>query len=494
MLYTLAASLALLIGPLPQGARRATPPTMSNSESLNFLNPDQCRDIKAKVGTPCFVYDEATLKRQATTALSFPNAYGLTVRFAMKASPNAAILKTFDTLGLHIDASSGFEVRRAVAAGISAEKMSLSSQETPHDLGELLDLGIKFNACSLKQLEAFGKLRKGDRSDQLGVRFNPGLGSGGTGKTNVGGPASSFGIWYELMPEVKAILAKYDLEPARVHTHIGSGSDPAVWQRTSGMSLDLVKQLPTVKILNLGGGYKVGRMSTETSTDLGVIGAPVRELFESFAKDDGRELKLEIEPGTFLVANSASLLTTVQDIVWPARDDFLKLDSGMKAPPPLALRLAAPGGPRAAHRRRRAPPTAGTSPSATAAVGRPGDARARRGRTLGPRALGGEAQDGDLLVIEGAGAYCSSMCTKNYNSFPEAPEVMLDGNVRRASSKKQPSEIWQNRWRTRRAQARPDELTYFLISDDRDDSRQASRGTAQCRGAPPPRVGDVSPD
>ena len=85
MLYTLAASLALLIGPLPQGVRRATPPTMSNSESLNFLNPDQCRDIKAKVGTPCFVYDEATLKRQATTALSFPNAYGLTVRFAMKA-------------------------------------------------------------------------------------------------------------------------------------------------------------------------------------------------------------------------------------------------------------------------------------------------------------------------------------------------------------------------------------------------------------------------
>ena len=80
---------------------------MSNSESLNFLNPDQCRDIKAKVGTPCFVYDEATLKRQATTALSFPNAYGLTVRFAMKASPNAAILKTFDSLGLHIDDALG---------------------------------------------------------------------------------------------------------------------------------------------------------------------------------------------------------------------------------------------------------------------------------------------------------------------------------------------------------------------------------------------------
>eukprot|EP00606_Chrysophyceae_sp_TOSAG23-5_P000440 GSChrysophyteH2.ASY1.ANO1.1219.1 assembled CDS len=30
-----------------------------------------------------------------------------------------------------------------------------------------------------------------------------------------------------------------------------------------------------------------------------------------------------------------------------------------------------------------------------------------------------------MVVIEGSGAYCSSMCTKNYNSFPEAPEVLL---------------------------------------------------------------------
>jgi len=36
------------------------------------------------------------------------------------------------------------------------------------------------------------------------VRFNPGLGSGGTGKTNVGGPSSSFGIWHELLPDVQA--------------------------------------------------------------------------------------------------------------------------------------------------------------------------------------------------------------------------------------------------------------------------------------------------
>ena len=49
---------------------------------------------------------------------------------------------------------------------------------------------------------------------------------------------------------------------------------------------------------------------------------------------------------------------------------------------------------------------------------------------LEPRAMG-EAQIGDWLVIEGAGAYCAAMSTTNYNSFPQAPEALLkeDGSV-----------------------------------------------------------------
>jgi diaminopimelate decarboxylase len=35
---------------------------------------------------------------------------------------------------------------------------------------------------------------------------------------------------------------------------------------------------------------------------------------------------------------------------------------------------------------------------------------------------------GDLCVIDGAGAYCASMSAKNYNSFPEAPEMLLGEN------------------------------------------------------------------
>ena len=36
-----------------------------------------------------------------------------------------------------------------------------------------------------------------------------------------------------------------------------------------------------------------------------------------------------------------------------------------------------------------------------------------------------KAEIGDLVLIEGAGAYCSSMNLRNYNSFPASNEVLL---------------------------------------------------------------------
>ena len=153
---------------------------MSAKEPSSFLNYEIVKRLKDQFGTPLYVYDRKALESQAQKALAFPNLYGLTPRFAMKALPNAAVLKIFDKLGLSFDASSGFEVRRAIAAGINPSSISLSSQELPHDIKDLIDLGIEFNACSLHQLESFGRHFPGG---SCGIRFNPGLGSGGTGKT-----------------------------------------------------------------------------------------------------------------------------------------------------------------------------------------------------------------------------------------------------------------------------------------------------------------------
>jgi diaminopimelate decarboxylase len=389
-------------------------------ELHRFLSPAAAAAIAAAHGTPCYVYDQATLEAQADAMLAFPNAFGLTVRFAMKACPNASVLRLFAAKGLHLDASSGYEVRRAIKAGVPAERLSLSSQELPADFAELLRLGIHVNACSLLQLERIGQAMPGQ---QVGLRFNPGRGSGGTGKTNVGGPDSSFGIWHEWADQAQAIAAKYQLKVVRIHTHIGSGSDPVVWQEVSAASLALVLRFPDVVTLNLGGGYKVARVAAEKGTDPQVVGAPVKQAFEKFAATHGRPLRLEIEPGTFLVANAGAVLCRVQDVVSTGAREFLKLDSGMTeilrpslygSQHPVHLYPTHPTG-----RVRDYVVVGHCCESGDLISCAPGEPE-----TLATRALP-EAVAGDLVVIGGAGAYCAGMSTKNYNSFPEAPEVLL---------------------------------------------------------------------
>ena len=399
----------------------------THPETLRTLDSSTAGRVRDLVGTPTYVYDEKHLVARACETLAFPNAFGLTVRYAMKACPNGNILRIFDREGLHVDASSVWEVERAVRAGVEPDKISLSTQELAPGFEEWVRKGVRVNACSLDQIDRYGKAFPGG---EIGLRLNPGLGSGGTTKTNVGGPASSFGIWHELLDLVEGIIQLHGLKVVRIHAHIGSGSDAAVWVRAATLTLDQVRRFPSVTVLNLGGGFKVGRMPGDSSTDLQVVGQPVRELLEAFAEDFGRRLHFEIEPGTYLIANAGTVLTTIQDMTTTGDEGyaFIKLDTGM-------TELTRPSLYGSQHPMTLIPADGATDRGEAnyIAVGHcceSGDMLTPRDgdpSVLEPRRLT-RAEIGDLLLIGGAGAYCSAMATKNYNSFPEAPEVLIRSN------------------------------------------------------------------
>ncbi len=392
-------------------------------EKLRFLNEKQVLTVCREFGTPVFVYDQATLERRAIEVLAFPNAFGLTARYAMKASPNAAIINTFVRMGLHIDASSAYEVERALRAGVPPEKIQLTAQQLPNDLKGIVDRGVSFNACSLNQLRVFGQHYPGR---EVSVRINPGLGSGHSNRTNVGGPSASFGIWHEHLDQVFAVAAEYGLRITGMHTHIGSGTDPDVWVHCAQLSLGIAERMPEVTRLSLGGGFKVARMQTEISADLQKIGEKMKAEFESFTQRHGRKLHLEIEPGTYLVANAGALVCRIMDVVDTGAQGyaFIKIDSGMTE----ILRPSLYGAqhpiivvPQAKERRKSGKYlVAGhCCESGDILTPKPGNPE-----QLKPRRLK-EARIGDALVIEGAGAYCAAMASKNYNSFPECAEVLL---------------------------------------------------------------------
>lgn len=140
-------SPAVAFSPASFSSRRSVQTAMSNPEKSNFLTSETASAcIEVAGGSPVYAYSLEKLGEAADACLAFPNAYGLTVRYAMKACPNSSILKFFNSKNIHIDASSGYEVRRAISAGIPAENISLSTQELPSDFVELVNLGIKVNA------------------------------------------------------------------------------------------------------------------------------------------------------------------------------------------------------------------------------------------------------------------------------------------------------------------------------------------------------------
>ena len=99
-----------------------------------FLNDDQVRTIRAEFGSPVYVYDQRTLEAQAEAVLNFPNAFGLTARYAMKALPNSTVIRILTQKGLHIDASSGYEAERAMRAGVPGPNIMLTAQQIPKNL------------------------------------------------------------------------------------------------------------------------------------------------------------------------------------------------------------------------------------------------------------------------------------------------------------------------------------------------------------------------
>ncbi len=408
---------------------------------LTGLTAARAAEVRERFGTPCYVYAREELEAAARRALAFPAPFGFTLRYAMKANPSRGILQVFRGLGLHIDASSDHEVERALRAGFRPETIQLTAQMPSRRLAEHVARGVLFNACSLHQLEQFGRAAPGR---DVSVRINAGLGSGATNRTNTGGPAASFGIWHEYLGDATALAAQHDLRITRLHCHIGSGTDPEVWKHVTRLALDLVAKLPDVGLVNLGGGFKVGRMPGEADVDLADVGAHVRGELLAFRDRDGRALRLEIEPGTYLVANAGVVVATCVDVVDTGRDGYLfaKLDAGMPeltrpslygAQHPIEVGADA----------REAADVVFVGPcceSGDILTPAPGDPEALAPRWVPRPAIG------DLVVVGGAGAYCAAMATINYNSYPQAPEVMLepDGMLRLLRRRQRLEQVWEN--------------------------------------------------
>ena len=380
--------------------------------------------IADEVGTPVYVYSTATLKRHygllRAAADAHRDALGeALIAFAVKANSNLSVLATLAKMGSGADTVSEGEIRRALAAGIPAERIIFSGVgKADGELAFAIAVGVRqINIESGPELDRLIQIAAAmDASPAVAVRVNPNIGAGGHAKITTGGKGDKFGVPVE---EALALYARAStsahVTPVGLACHIGSQITDlapleAAFRVLAEMTLTLRGRGHAVTRLDLGGGLGVpyaGGAQPPSPADYVAMAARVLA---------GLDVEAAFEPGRLLAANAGILLSEVIQVT--ERSDgrrFLVLDAAMNdlMRPALydAFHDIKPVNPR---------PGAARPHDVVGPVCETGDTFAR-GAELPALAAG------ELVAFRSAGAYGAVMASE-YNSRPLVPEVLVAGD------------------------------------------------------------------
>jgi diaminopimelate decarboxylase len=286
-------------------------------------------DAASRFGTPLYCYDAKQISEQyekLKTAFA-----GCDVRFfyAAKALTNQRILKHILSLGCSVDCSSINELKLSQLAGFRAGQTLYTSNSVDFsEIEEAVSLGAFVNVDSLSALEKFGK--KYGNTYPLGLRLRPNIMAGGNLKISTGHADSKFGIPVEQLERIHELVQRYDIRIHTLHIHTGSEIKEAnIFIQGVHFLLSLAPSFSHLKVIDLGGGFKIPYHPAEKGTDLLAISKSLRDIIASHAEQTGQLLQVWFEPGKYLVCESGYLLTTVNVIKKNGPYSFAGVDTGL---------------------------------------------------------------------------------------------------------------------------------------------------------------------
>ncbi len=378
-------------------------------------------ELAATFGTPTYVYDAEVIAQRVADLEAFD-----VVRYAQKANSNLAVVDWIRRQGALVDAVSAGEIRRAMAAGYQpggdpppiVYTADIFDREA---LDLVAELGIHVNCGSPDMLDQLGRRTGGQH---VTLRLNPGFGHGHSRKTNTGGESSKHGIWHQQLPECVQLAKRWGHAIAGLHMHIGSGTDLEHLAQVCGALEEQALIIgDSIQTISAGGGLPIPYREGDRYVDLDAYFLLWNQTRERLQQTFGHAVRLEIEPGRYLVAESGYLVAEIRAIKQMGENTFYLLDAGFN-------NLARPILYGAYHPMSVCPVADPQRPrdDCDVVVGGPlcesGDIFTQEeGGFVCTRKLP-QADVGDLLILECAGAYGFVMAS-NYNSKPLAAEVMI---------------------------------------------------------------------
>ena len=372
--------------------------------------------IADEVGSPVYVYSQATLERHARVFRQAVPA-GSDVAFAIKANPNLGVLRVLAREGYGADVVSGGELARALAAGMPPERIVFSGVgKTPPELTRAIDSGIgQVNIELEAEGQALSELAaaRGVRMPAV-IRVNPDVDAGTHAKISTGRAENKFGIPIGEAPAIFARLAALPgLTMRGIAVHIGSqlkdlGPLEAAFARIGRLVAELRAAGHAITHVDLGGGLGVPYRADEAVIPPADYGAMVARVTA------GWDVTLMFEPGRVICGNAGVLVTRVIYVKPGTAAPHVIVDAAMND-------LLRPALYEAWHDIVAVEPTGERMVANVAGpVCETGDtfARDREMDALVP---------GDLAAFRTAGAYGATMAS-TYNSRALVPEVLVSGD------------------------------------------------------------------
>jgi diaminopimelate decarboxylase len=380
------------------------------------LSRQQLIDIAKEFGTPVYVYHAEKIKEQYEKLKSAFSSIDTRIFYACKALTNINILKYIDSLGSGIDCSSVNEVKLAVHAGVSKERILYTSNGIAFDeIEEVAIHGVHINIDSLSNLEKFGK--KFGKNYPVGVRIRPNILAGGNLKISTGHERSKFGIPVDQLDQLVTLVDKYDLTVKALHIHTGSDiKDADVFVHGIKVLSELTPHFRDLTVIDLGGGFKVPYEPDDEETDMNLIAQRLKKFLDSHLFKNGKKYQLWFEPGKYLVSECGYLITEVNVVKDNNHQIFVGVNSGLNhlVRPMMydayhhIVNISNPEGPERVY-------------TVTGYI--------CETDTFASDRLLHEVREADYLVFYNAGAYGFEMAS-NYNSRYKPAEVLVkDGNA-----------------------------------------------------------------
>lgn len=376
--------------------------------------------IAAAVGTPFYCYSTATLVRHHRVFREAFAGLDTLICYAMKANSNQSVIRTFIKEGAGVDVVSEGELRRALAAGASPDKIVFAGVgKTAREIAFAIDTGILcFNVESEPELDLIATIAasKGATAT-VALRVNPDVDARTHAKITTGMAGSKFGVPYGRAREVYARAASLPgIKVSGVDMHIGSQiTDLTPFDEAYGLLADLVRVLRAdghvIDHVDVGGGLGIPyRLDDPPPPEPAAYGEVIRRRLGNLG------CRIQFEPGRVFVGNAGILVTEVIYVKRGAAKTFVIVDAGMNdlIRPTLydahhdirPVRGAAAGGPTIVA-------------DVVGGVCETGDYLALDRRMAAARA-------GDLLAVMTAGAY-GAVQSSTYNTRPLAPEILVNG-------------------------------------------------------------------